>query len=215
MIAMGKRAEAEDPYGSLVVDAVESSDLPPVARHLMVTLCGHLTGRGMHTGRLGEASPSLSTLARITGWKPTAVKKHLAELERMGWLIRDQPPVKLQRAEKAVTKYTVRIPGQPPDLSALSRTQGGREVGRDATKTRRRRSGATQPPRCRVCHQPLDTDPVVAASGVHPCCAPDDAADPRGPRRVIPPEEHKRNAAAARAVVEAAVAKSPTNRRRS
>jgi hypothetical protein len=75
----------------------------------------------MHTGQLGEYSPSLSELARLTGWKPTPVKKYLGELEQVGWLIRDQPPVKLQRSEKAKTKYTVRIPGEPPDMSALSR----------------------------------------------------------------------------------------------
>lgn len=114
-------------YRWRVVDAVESSDLPPVARHLMLTLCGRLSGRGMHTGQLGEYSPSLSELARLTGWKPTPVKKYLGELEQVGWLIRDQPPVKLQRSEKAKTKYTVRIPGEPPDMSALSRPPRGLE----------------------------------------------------------------------------------------
>lgn len=108
-------------YRWRVVDAVEASDLPPVARHLMVTLCGRLSGRGMDTGQLGEHSPSLSELARLTGWKATPVKKYLGELEQLGWLIRDQPPVKLQRAEKAKTKYTVRIPAEPPGMSALSR----------------------------------------------------------------------------------------------
>jgi hypothetical protein len=104
-----------------VVDAVEASDLPPVARHLMVTLCGRLSGRGMDTGELGEHSPSLSLLADLTGWKPTPVKKYLGELERLDWLIRVQPPVELQRSKKARTSYTVRIPDEPPDLSALSR----------------------------------------------------------------------------------------------
>ena len=108
-------------YRWRVVDAVEESDLPPVARHLMLTLCGRLSKRGMDTGELGEHSPSLSELARLTGWKPTPVKKYLGELDQLGWLIRDQPPVKLQRSEKARTKYTVRIPGEPPDLPVLSR----------------------------------------------------------------------------------------------
>jgi hypothetical protein len=108
-------------YRWRLVDAVEVSDLPPVARHLILTLCGRLSGRGMHTGQLGEYSPSLSELARLTGWKPTPVKKYLGELDRLGWLIRDQPPVERQRSEKAKTKYTVCIPGEPPDLSALSR----------------------------------------------------------------------------------------------
>ncbi len=114
-------------YRWRVVDAVEASDLPPVARHLMVTLCGRLSGRGMHTGELGEYSPSLSLLATITGWKPSAVKDHLCALDRLGWLIRVQPPVKLQRSEKARTSYTVRIPGEPPDLSVLSRPPHGLE----------------------------------------------------------------------------------------
>jgi len=108
-------------YRWRVVDAVEASDLPPPARHLMLTLCGRLSGSGMHTGKLGDYSPSLSHLSTLTGWKPTPVKKYLGELEQLGWLIRDQPPVKLQRSEKARTKYTVRIPGEPPDLSASSR----------------------------------------------------------------------------------------------
>jgi hypothetical protein len=109
-------------YRWRVVDAVEASDLPPIARHLMVTLCSRLSRRGMHTGQLGEYSPSLSELARITGWKLTPVKKYLSELEGLGWLIRDQPPVKLQRSEKARTKYTVRIPGEPHEMSASSRS---------------------------------------------------------------------------------------------
>jgi hypothetical protein len=101
----------------------------------------------MHTGQLGEYSPSLSELARLTGWKPTPVKKYLFELEQLGWLIRDQPPVKLQRSEKAVTKYTVRIPDEPPDMSALSRppddlesdparSPDDLELGRHATRAR-------------------------------------------------------------------------------
>ena len=80
-------------YRWRVVDAVEASDLPPVARHLMVTLCGRLRDDGMHTGELGGYSPSLSLLAGLTGWKPTPVKKYLGGLERLGWLIRVQPPV--------------------------------------------------------------------------------------------------------------------------
>jgi hypothetical protein len=108
-------------YRWRVVDAVEASDLPPPARHLMLTLCLRCGEHRAHTGQLSEYSPSLSELARLTGWKATPVKKYLGELERLGWLIRDQPPVKLQRSEKARTKYTVRIPGEPPDLFALSR----------------------------------------------------------------------------------------------
>lgn len=134
-------------YRWRVIDAVEASDLPPVARHLMVTLCGRLSGRGMHTGELGEHSPSLSLLATITGWKPTAVKQYLGELDRLGWLLRVQPPVELQRSEKARTSYTVRIPGDPPDLSVLSRPPRdlesglsrpphGPELGRHATASR-------------------------------------------------------------------------------
>jgi hypothetical protein len=119
-------------YRWRVVDDVEASDLPGAARHLMLTLCLRLGGHRAHTGQLGEYSPSLSELARITGWKLTAVKKYLGELERLGWLIRDQPPVKLQRSEKARTKYTVRIPGEPPDVSGLSRSPDDLEDGMSA-----------------------------------------------------------------------------------
>ena len=140
-------------YRWRVVDAIEAYDLPPIARHLMVTLCGRLRDDGMHTGELGGYSPSLSLLAGLTGWKPTPVKKYLGELERLGWLIRVQPPVELQRSEKARTIYTVRIPSCPPDLSALSRpprdledeparSPRGLELGRHATGARSPRGHA-------------------------------------------------------------------------
>ena len=87
-------------YRWRVVDAVEASELSPGARHLLVTMCLRCGGHRERTGQLGEFSPSLSELSRITGWKLTAVKKYLGELEQAGWLIRDQPPVKLQRRRR-------------------------------------------------------------------------------------------------------------------
>jgi hypothetical protein len=72
--------------------------------------------------------------------------------------------------------------------------------GTKAPKAPRRRQA--EPPNCRVCHKPLDPDPVMAAYGIHPNCVPDDAPDPFAPRRVVPAEVTKRGAAAARAALE-------------
>jgi hypothetical protein len=76
-------------------------------------------------------------------------------------------------------------------------------VLRDAKgpKVTRRRGRASPPPRCRVCHEPLDTDPAVAATGIHPCCEPDDAPDYRAPRRDLS-EVSKRHAAEIRATLQ-------------
>ena len=73
--------------------------------------------------------------------------------------------------------------------------------GAKASKAPRRRRA--DPPSCRVCHCPLDPDPVMAAYGVHPNCAPDDAPDPFAPRRPVSPETTAaRGAAKARAALE-------------
>jgi hypothetical protein len=125
VIAESSAEDAPPAYRWRVVDAVEASDLPPIARHLMVTLCGRLRkGRGMLTGELGEHSPSLSLLGLLTGWGRTAIQAQLNELETGGWLIRERPDVAEARSKKARTIYTVRIPGTPPELSVLSRSPG-------------------------------------------------------------------------------------------
>ena len=100
--------------------------------------------------------------------------------------------VDLQTWEDRVTTSNGSKGGNPPS--------GGTRAGRQDKPASRRKKPAT--PKCRVCHQPLDPDPAVAASGVHPCCAPDDAPDPFAPPRVVPPEVRQRGLALARAALE-------------
>lgn len=110
--------------------------------------------------------------------------------------------------EDRVTTLEGRKGGNPPPAGRnRSRVTG---TGRGKPASRRGKGPVTR--KCHVCHKPLDPDPAVAASGVHPCCEPDDAPDLFAPRRVIPPEDNRRNAAATRTVLEAAVSKSTTRR---
>ena len=102
-------------YRWRVIDAVEESDLPPIARHLMHVLCGRAD---VDTGDLGDHSPSLSLLATLTGWSRRVVVNHLDVLEDGKWLVRTRPTVAAARSKKERTRYAVRVPGDPPDSSS-------------------------------------------------------------------------------------------------
>jgi len=174
-------------YRWRVVDAVEASVLPAIARHVLLTLANHAD---VTTGELGENSPSLTRLAQWTGWKPTAVKAHLLTLEAGGWLVRRRPPVAAARAQKERTRYAVRIPGEAPGMPVSSRSPHDLEqkqarsphdlaLGRHTTMTRsshghevdqadqadrgaRQRRRVSQPTagvqRCPACQQPVAAD---------------------------------------------------------
>jgi len=88
--------------------AAESSGLPHKSRHLLLALCARMSAGT--TAIPPEHSPSLQKLHRVTGISLRSVKRHLNRLEREGWLIRDRPTLQAQRAEHAVTRYTVILP---------------------------------------------------------------------------------------------------------
>ncbi len=157
--------------------------------------------------RTGQGTASVLDVAKAAGVSERTAKRAIAWAKTAGLIEQTKRGHHLWDGTGAPSGWR---------LLRATATQGASErVAQSAKRAPapRRRGQASQPARCRVCRQPLDA--AVAAAGIHPTCEPDDAPDPFAPPRVIPPEENKRNAAAARAVVEAAVAKSPTNRRRS
>ena len=62
--------------------AIVESDLPPVTRHVALTLSLHMNERG------GSCFPSHKTLADETGLHVDTVRTHLAALTKGGWLVR-------------------------------------------------------------------------------------------------------------------------------
>lgn len=62
--------------------AIVESDLPPVTRHVALTLSLHMNERG------GSCFPSHPTLAAETGYHIDTVRTHLAKLAADGWLVR-------------------------------------------------------------------------------------------------------------------------------
>lgn len=62
--------------------AIVESDLPPVTRHVALTLSLHMNERG------GSCFPSHPTLAAETGLHVDTVRTHLAALTKGGWLAR-------------------------------------------------------------------------------------------------------------------------------
>lgn len=97
--------------------AVLASRLPPICRHLVHVLCVKIDAQ---TGTiLSIYQPSLTDLARETGWSRRTVIRKLALLEKQGWIIRDRPPRELARAKHLRTRYTLLIPGPQPSDSML------------------------------------------------------------------------------------------------
>jgi hypothetical protein len=144
--------------------------------------------------RTGQGAGSVHELAKAAGVSDRTAKRALVWAKTAGLLEQTKRGHHLWDGTGAPSRWR---------LLAARTTQGDSQSDRQGAKAAaapRRRSRASQPPKCRVCHQPLD--PAVAASGVHPCCEPDDAPDPFAPRLVQPPEVAHRNAAAARAVLQ-------------
>jgi hypothetical protein len=156
--------------------------------------------------RTGQGTASVLDLAKAAGVSERTAKRAIGWARTAGLIEQTKRGHHLWDGTGAPSGW--RLLRATPTQSASQRAaQGAKRLA-----TPRGRGQASQPPKCRVCHRPLDTDPAVAASGVHPCCEPDDAPDLFAPRRVIPPEDNRRNAAATRAVLEAAVSKSTTRR---
>lgn len=61
--------------------ATRASDLPPIARHVALTLVSY-------ANRSGDAWPSQATLQQGTGWARRTVNNALNDLEASGWLTR-------------------------------------------------------------------------------------------------------------------------------
>lgn len=97
--------------------AVLRSSLPPGWRHVMHVLCTKVDqDAGMI---LPDFQPSLGRLARDTGMHRRTVMRHLKGLEALGWVTRQRPALKAQRAQHAVTNYAIHIGTSSPQASDI------------------------------------------------------------------------------------------------
>lgn len=88
--------------------AVRASSLPPLSRLLALTIA---TWADVRTGVIPERlMPSLTSLEKSTGMARGSVRTHLDNLEAGGWLDRNRPSVAAARAEKARTRYRIKVP---------------------------------------------------------------------------------------------------------
>lgn len=106
--------------------AIKESDLPPAARHIMLTL---LTFLDKGVLDLGKWSPSLTELARVTGLHRVTITRNLTVLEKDGWLVRHRPPIEKARSKKARTRYVISAARctQQLELVAQRNQASGRE----------------------------------------------------------------------------------------
>lgn len=117
---------------------VETSDLEPISRHIILVLCGRMM-QGTTLIPPG-VSPSLTRLARGTGWDRRTIMRHLNLLEAAGWLVRQRPDPHKARTEHARTSYTVLMPGLGAG-SPMARDGGTRGLGATSAQAR----GAANP----------------------------------------------------------------------
>jgi hypothetical protein len=108
--------------------AIRASDLPPIARHVALTLTSY-------ANRNGDAWPSQETLQRGTGWARRTVNNALNDLEASGWLARV-----VRGHQGRATVYRLQVPGDsgglhdptppsPKPLSAATLVQAEAENG--------------------------------------------------------------------------------------
>lgn len=99
--------------------AAMSADLPGPSKSIVLVLCTRIwRAEGIiPPGR----QPSLSQLARESGWDRSTVMRHLNALESAGWVIRIRPPKWLARTEHATTAYAMRIPDGYPQARRTRR----------------------------------------------------------------------------------------------
>ncbi len=124
--------------------AVVGSELPPPARHVMHALCV-VTEAG--TPVIPAAyTPSLTTLATMTGLDRSTIRRQLNRLEKDGWVIRRRPAVADARSKKSRTRYVLTVPaglslrpparGTVPPTKAAARGTLPPELGAENTMTR-------------------------------------------------------------------------------
>lgn len=98
--------------------AVRASNLPPAARLVMLVLSDMADAR---TGVIPDKHcPSLASLARDTGHGESTVKAQLAELERLGWVIRIRPNAH-ERARHVPTRYRIQVGSAGDERPVLKR----------------------------------------------------------------------------------------------
>jgi len=109
-----------------VMRVVRSSSLPPVARHLVLTLVS--LGDPETCVIPDRFTPSLTDLTKFTGLSRSTVATQLNVVEVAGWVKRDKPDVRASWGAKARTRYFVQIPTSPtaalvrqPDQSERSK----------------------------------------------------------------------------------------------
>jgi hypothetical protein len=117
--------------------AIQRARLPAASVAILMML---LTRIDAKTGTI-PYPPSLSMLARMTGLHETTVCRHLASLERQGWITRDRPPAGLAQRMHVRTGYTVHVPqagsaGQPGQEAQGSHAGGTGQPGQEARDAR-------------------------------------------------------------------------------
>lgn len=105
--------------------AVLRSDLPPLARHLMLTLLTYTDSGGVQVSQ--RYGPSLTALAGATGLGRSTVARELNRLEEGGWMLRARPEVEDARANGARTGYTL-CPGPGSPTAGLGGPGAGLPV---------------------------------------------------------------------------------------
>lgn len=105
--------------------AVLAASLPGPSVAIMLTLCTRIY---RDEGIIPPAEqPSLTRLAADTGYDRSTIIRHLALLERAGWVIRVRPPKWLAQTVHATTAYAMRVPpGYAQARGSLPRALGAR-----------------------------------------------------------------------------------------
>lgn len=112
--------------------AVCDSTLPPVTRHVALTLSLHMNERG------GSCFPSLATLARETGLHEDTIKVHLRSLRQTGWLQVEHD--RAVRGRGTRNTYTATVPTRGAE------TTGGQSTGGQNTGALLADQGGGRPP---------------------------------------------------------------------
>ena len=101
--------------------AVLASDLAPPARLILLALAVLADWPGGVVP--ARFSPSLTTLAELTGLSRRAVADHLGQIERTaerdGWVVRARPTKENARSKKERTRYRLTIPASAPRAPEL------------------------------------------------------------------------------------------------
>lgn len=108
--------------------ATERSGLPKGARDVLFLLCRRMDQGGTYIPP--QHSPSLNTIARLSGWSKRHIQRFLNLLEQLGLVIRTRPPIEQARKNHARTLYAINV----PKLLQLARDRQAQEA-RDSTST--------------------------------------------------------------------------------